>query len=94
MKIVRCYDNGGETMDRYTVVYLDQQESKEPRGVYYDCRAMSANPFHPQGFGQMSTCVLGPHLGKRIAFADLPFDCQRLVFRDRTPEVSLTVEAG
>jgi hypothetical protein len=87
MKNVRCYDNG-LTFDRYTAVYLDTEDLRGRRGILYDCRAMSSQPFHPQGFGQMSQCHLGPHLGKRIAFAKLPPDCRRLVKRDRTPEVS------
>lgn len=90
MKNVRCYDNG-LTVDRFTAVYLDQQDLRGRGGIVYDCRAMSSRPFHPQGFGQMSTCVLGPHLGKRIAFAKLPPDCRALVKQDRTPEVSVPV---
>jgi hypothetical protein len=43
---------------------------------------MSSIPFHPQGFGQYSTCQLGRHLGKRIDFEDLPEDCQKLVKQD------------
>lgn len=79
MKNVKCYDNGGETADRYTAVYIDQPE-RQP-GTFA-CVGMSAEPFHPQGFGQHSTAMLGKHLGKRIAFADLPADCRRLVLRD------------
>lgn len=58
MKNVRCYDNG-LTVDCYTAVYLDQQDLRGRGGIVYDCRAMSSRPFHPQGFGLMSTCVLG-----------------------------------
>jgi hypothetical protein len=55
---------------------------------------MNAAPFHPQGFGQHGESDRGPvdfppcrlgrrnHLGKRILFADLPPDCQRLVVQD------------
>ena len=92
VRIVRCYDNG-LTVDRYTAVYLDREDLRGRMGIVYDCRAMSSRPFHPQGFGQMSTCVLCPHLGKRIAFEERPFDGQRMVFRDRPPEVSLTIES-
>lgn len=88
---IRCYDNGGRSFDRYTVVYTGR----------YACRsgcdyvAMSAHPFHPQGFGQHGSArwpidVVGNawggpaigkscHIGKRIAFTDLPADCQTLV---------------
>jgi hypothetical protein len=75
---IRCYDNGGKTFDRYTVIYMDERE----RDGTYGARGMSANPFHPQGFGQYCSAMLGRHLGKRIAFDALPSDCQRLVMMD------------
>jgi hypothetical protein len=49
---------------------------------------MSGAPFHPQGFGQhgeSETIIDRPtygHLGKKITFADLPEDCQKLVISD------------
>jgi hypothetical protein len=75
---IQCYDNGGKTFDRYTVVYMDDPEG---RGLF-SCVGMSEDPFHPQGFGQHSAALPGRHLGKRIAFAQLPADCQKLVRRD------------
>ena len=57
--IVAVLDNGGESFDRYTVIYLQQPYTRNgeaitsPSGAhYYDFLAMSKNPFHPQGFGQ------------------------------------------
>lgn len=44
-RYVRIYDNGGETADRYTAVFT----GKRGKGQYV---GMSAEPFHPQGFGQ------------------------------------------
>lgn len=83
---IRCYDNGGETIDRYTVVYTGNYTSKT--GGYHWYVGMSGQPFHPLGFGQHGE-TLGAcdhptygHLGKRIQFADLPPDCQQLVLRD------------
>ena len=81
MKNVRCYDNGGETIDRYTAVYLDQPI--HGKLSVFEARAMNESPFHPQGFGQMTSAMLGSHLGKKIAFKSLPPDCQKLVIRDR-----------
>lgn len=80
MKIsrIRCYDNGGKTLDRYTVVYLDQPEGN---GMFA-CVGMSEDPFHPQGIGQHSSAMIGRHLGERIAFCKLPEKCQRLVNQD------------
>ena len=87
-KYVRCYDNGGKSIDRYTVVFT--QTSKFDPMLRGGCvyLSMSAAPFHPQGFGQHGeshTIIDRPtygHLGKRISFQELPEDCQRLVLTD------------
>lgn len=76
---IRCYDNGGKTVDRYTVVYMDDPERN--KGTYA-ARGMTAEPFHPQGIGMFCTAQPGRHLGRRIAFKELPGDCQRLVCAD------------
>jgi len=78
---VRCYDNGGKTCDRYTAVYMGMPLDRQ----FVCCRGMSQYPSHPQGFGQHSCCVLGRHLGKRIAIKDLPIDCQKLIDQDTRP---------
>ena len=94
-RYVRCYDNGGETLDRYTVCYTGHYRK---RGDWWDYVAMSANPYYPQGVGRHGQSefrqidvnksgfapALGRkcHLGKRIPFADLPADCKALVLRD------------
>ena len=81
-KYIRCYDNGGETCDRYTVVYTRSGD----RRCYYV--GMSGAPFHPQGFcqhGEHHTMIDRPqysHLGKRITFKELPMDCQKVVISD------------
>ena len=93
---IRCYDNGGETYDRYTVVFTGATARRASGGVV-PYLAMNDAPFHPQGFGQHGESdrpcdvnqwgfapALGRknHLGTRIAFADLPDDCRRLVLSD------------
>lgn len=45
MATVRLFDNGGETFDRYTAIFRDANDD------YVGYRGMSADPFHPQGFG-------------------------------------------
>lgn len=75
---VRCYDNGGKSFDRYTVVYMSQPESH----TTYSARAMSEKPFNAQGFGQMTSATPGIRLGRRIEFKTLPIDCQKLVKQD------------
>lgn len=76
---IKCYDNGGKSFDRYTVVYLDEPE----RGLnYFAAVGLSEHPFHPQGFGQHCIATPGRHLGKLIEFEALPEDCKKLVLRD------------
>ena len=87
-RYVRCYDNGGETCDRYTVVYTGRYTHKTGGVSWYV--GMSSNPFHPQGFGQHGESSTNvpidkpsyKHLGKKIKFEKLPKDCQRLVIDD------------
>jgi hypothetical protein len=85
-RYIRCYDNGGKSFDRYTVVFTGRYK-KKTGGMFLDLR-MSANPFHPQGFGQHGESDMQidwptyGHLGKKIQFKDLPEDCQKLVMSD------------
>lgn len=80
-KYVRCYDNGGETADRYTVVFTGNYSGREG----CDYLGMSAQPFHPQGIGQWGwdrNVIDKPkysHLGKKIKFTDLSPDAQKCV---------------
>ena len=93
-RYIRCYDNGGESADRYTVVFTGRYrryktiEDERTRPRYYVYLGMSANPFHPQGIGQhgeSNYLIDRPgysHLGKKISFTDLPVDCQKAVVSD------------
>ena len=89
---VRCYDNKGVTLDRYTVVYT---EPYTVDGItVYNYVGMSDNPMHPQGIGQHGETVALPadvpenaHLGTLIPFDELPEPCQRLVLADLEVEV-------
>jgi len=84
-RYIRCYDNGGTTIDRYTVVFTGRYRGHGGEFMYL---GMSSNPTHPQGFGQhgfsqdqIDRPTYG-HLGKKISFDDLPADCQELVLSD------------
>lgn len=94
-KYIRAYDNGGETADRYTVVYTGRIPGKLCGWYFYV--AMSENPYHPQGVGihgehfgrfDLNKWGFSPaigrknHLGKRIKFEDLPERCRELVVND------------
>lgn len=89
-RLARFYDNGGESSDRYTAVYLTKQSYS-----WYSHRTMSDSPYHPTGvciYGSTEHCTVDfPHvrlgrkhkfLGKRIGFSDLPEVCQGIVLRD------------
>ena len=86
-KYVRCYDNGGKTADRYTVVYTGRYRRDLTRDEFQFV-GMSAQPFHPQGVGMHGSSKVqidrpaSAHLGKRIKFAELPDDCRKLVLAD------------
>lgn len=85
------------TIDRYTAVFA-KKSITEDRPLAFAYIGMSGSPFHPQGFGQHGESKGCPadafdgkwppaigrknHLGTRIAFQDLPTDCQKLVLQD------------
>lgn len=85
-RYIRCYDNRSRSTDRYTVCFTGRYGHKTAGEFYY--LAMNASPFHPQGFGQHSSSKAPidkptySHLGKRIAFRDLPEDCRKPVLSD------------
>jgi hypothetical protein len=79
---IAVYDNGGKTADRYTVIFMDEPDLGGGYEGCYSSLGMSADPFHPQGFCQHGPAKPGRHLGRRIAFEDLPADCQKAVRRD------------
>jgi len=84
---IRCYDNGGQTTDRYTVVFTKGYKAKtitrEWWTTYYDFIHMSETPNSPQGVYMSDSSQNQPidkpsskHLGKRIRFDSLPMVCQ------------------
>jgi len=82
--VLGIYDNGGKTVDRYTVVYKNEESNGS---IFWPYVGMSANPFHPQGFGQhgeLKFRYTRQKGEKVINFAELPLDCQKLVKRDLT----------
>ena len=79
--VCRIYDTGPDgAFDRYTVAFKSYRV--EGYGMVYPYLASSDHPFHPQGFGQhgeSSVFLTGKHLGRRIAFDNLPPDVQTFV---------------
>ena len=80
--VLAVYDNGGKSVDRYTVVY----EPYDLDGLLVFARVdMSGSPFHPQGVCQHSEGSIrrwGFYMGRVIAFEELPADCQQVVEHD------------
>ena len=82
-RYIRVYDNGGETFDRYTVVFTGRYRKSIHSDFIY--LGMSKNPCNPQGFGQhgFSPFLIDrpkySHLGKKISFNDLPDECKNVV---------------
>lgn len=75
------WDNGGETIDRYIVVY-DYPYYDSRNCTIYQAYALNKYPFHPQGFAQHVGASEGEHLGTEITWDDLPKDCQRAIAMD------------
>ena len=87
---IRCYDNGGSTADRYTIVF-----SGKNGGFTLYC---SENPFHPQGVGQhedgrvdealiwggdpIEAKRMRAVLGPRLPFEELPARVREAVLAD------------
>lgn len=88
--VLRCYDNGGATLDRYTIVPPRWATEHKSRGANtWAAIGASAHPF--QSVGQMTLAAPGPHLGRRIHWDDLPADVQRMA-QQAFPDYSPTVE--
>jgi hypothetical protein len=66
--IVAIYDNGGETLDRYTV-YTNRKE-----GIFNECLTLSETG---AGVSMFASGQLGEHNGKCVQLRDLPDDLQR-----------------
>ena len=94
---IRIYDNGGETADRYCVVYTGNYNTDTPRLHHFV--TMSPCPYSPLGvcihdcdstiidstptrWGGVKVGSTHPVLGKRIKFDDLNEDCKRVVLED------------
>lgn len=81
---IKCYDDG-KGADHFTIVFLDLPEGRFNRGKpLFAAIGCSALPFHPQGFGQHCTAMVGRHLGKRVRFSSLPVDVRKFVNQDLT----------
>lgn len=84
--VLRCYDNGGKTCDRYTILPPRWAKECRERGTgLFEALAASEYPFHPQGVGMSTLAAPGPHLGRRVTWEALPLDVRRFA-QARFPE--------
>lgn len=83
--IKAVYDNGGETIDRYTVVFSSKKyfDTGAYKGFYHDAVFSSNNPTHPQGYYQHAEVKLIVSLGKKISWLSLPKSVRNLVNKER-----------
>ena len=70
MKVISVYDNGGKSLDRYTIV------SKNRNKYQYDSISASESG---AGVFMWVQCERGRHLGKKIEFASLAKELQKKV---------------
>jgi hypothetical protein len=96
-RYVRCYDNGGKTADRYTIVFTGRY-LRLTGGEYFYVGA-NGNPHHPaHGFyqhGSSRTQIDVPsyrHLGKKITFSSLPKEVQDCIVEDYCDLWSIKLE--
>jgi hypothetical protein len=73
MKIIAIYDNGGKTLDRYTIVTNYEVGPKHNGRFTYDALSSSENGL---GVFMWVQCIRGSHLGKKIQLTDLSKELQ------------------
>ena len=95
---IRCYDNGGDTIDRYTVVFTGAPSTTYQNGRRsYPYLAMNGCPFHPQGFGQHGDTLDRPcdldDFGRVTRMGRSNHLGKRIDFRDLPPDCQRLVLA-
>lgn len=78
--VLACYDNGGKTADRYTVLFGGSHwEPRMGRNVAY--LGMSGAPTHPQGFSQWGEMPAHNRsaCGKHVRWLDFPENIRKHV---------------
>lgn len=78
MKILAIYDNGGETLDRYTVI-VDLKVDSQSK--LHECLGLNegGDGFSQWSHAHYSKGTNNKHLGKRIRFEDLSEATQKHV---------------
>lgn len=76
MKLKSIYDNGGKTLDRYTIVTTQRHRNRETNRWFYEYIGASENGL---GVFMWGECVLGRHLGKKVELTDLSKELQNRI---------------
>lgn len=74
---ITIYDNGGKTLDRYSVVLNNYRRKSTVNGntvTLYECLSLNEAG---NGFSQFCEAVKGRHLGKKVNFNELSEATQR-----------------
>lgn len=79
-KIPTVYDNGGETLDRYTIIYTCRP-FRGNRRKYWEYIASCETGAGYWQHGELNEAP-GPYLGKRMPFENLPDSVQRRYNRE------------
>ena len=80
--ICKIWDNGGATIDRYTIAFKARRYNGR---LFWPYLAASENPFHPLGFGQYGESQDGPLSqpdDKRVTFESLPEQVQKFIMQN------------
>ena len=77
---IKCYDNKGESIDRYTILFMLKKEGANHNEAL--SLSMSSDPNHPCGVCMWTIAEDGMHLGDRIDFEQLPTDCRAIVHKE------------
>jgi hypothetical protein len=79
---LRVYDNGGKSIDRYTVVGVDGERDND------NMKSMLGVSEGGRAFSQFCRGHEGRHLGKRLPFASLDDDTRAHILSRLAPEVA------
>ena len=82
-RYIRCYDNGGKTIDRYTCVFTGRYR-KRFENKFIDLSS-SPDPYSPTGVGSIGESDVQidkptySHLGKKVSFDTLPTEVKAYI---------------
>lgn len=74
MQLKSIYDNGGKTLDRYTIVTTERH--RKSGRWFYECIGASENGL---GVFMWGECILGRHLGKKVQLEGLSKELQNRI---------------